>query len=101
MLATLNLVFHFYHVHNLRMAFYRYNITTGTFTVPPGGDEHYFFSIYLLIDEGLYGYFDIRIYALELLCTAATEQQELPIDDGQAGCNGVAYAKEGTNTVHI
>ena len=27
---------------------YRYNSTTGTFTVPPGGDEFYYFSLYCL-----------------------------------------------------
>ena len=27
---------------------YRYNSTTGTFTVPPGGDGFYYFSVYCL-----------------------------------------------------
>ena len=38
----------------------RYDSTTGVFTVPPGGDGVYYFSNYLLVDDGEHGLFDMR-----------------------------------------
>ena len=61
---------------------YRYNRTTGSFTVPPGGDGYYYFSSHLLFTNGEYGRFDIRING-EVLCTVEVDQQETLTDDGQ------------------
>ena len=30
------------------------------FTVPPGGDGVYYFSVYLLVDHGQYGFVDMK-----------------------------------------
>ena len=38
---------------------YRYDSTTGSFTVPSGGDGFYYFSVYLLVHNGEYSRFDI------------------------------------------
>ena len=72
---------------------YRYDSTTGTFTVPSGGDGYYYFSVYFRVVYSEYAGFDIRING-EILCTAYTEQQEVG-DPGQAACSAAAYATEG------
>ena len=76
---------------------FRYDSSTGTFTVPPGGDGYYYFSIYLVVNHLEYGAFDIVING-ERLCTAYTEQQvSSEGDPGQAACSGAAYVTEGMN----
>ena len=71
-----------------------YNDTTGTFTVPSGGDGFHYFSAYLLFKNGEYGRFDIRING-EVLCTVEADQQETLTDDGQAACGAATYVMEG------
>ena len=79
---------------NSMLVVYRYDSTTGTFTVPSGADGFYFFSVYLLLENGKAASFDIRINGLRL-CTAATDKTETPGDEGQAACNAAAYASAG------
>ena len=38
-----------------------YDSTTGVFTVPPGGDGMYYFSIYVLVETGEWGHFDMML----------------------------------------
>ena len=71
-----------------------YDSTTGTFTVPPGGDGFYYFSIYLFVQDGEYGRFDIQING-ETLCSAEGDAQESPTDNGQAACGAVTYVSIG------
>ena len=68
----------------------RYNNTTGTFTVPPGGDGFYLFSVYLWVRNDKNAAFDIRING-ELLCTAIAEASEYQM----ASCIAATYAVEG------
>ena len=70
----------------------RYDSTTGTFTVPPGGDGFYYFSTYLLVVSGKHGYFDMQING-ELLCTAQTVHSTS--NYGPAVCGGASYILEG------
>ena len=42
------------------LVIYRYDNTTGIFTVPPGGDGFYYFSVYLLVIPDEIGEFDIH-----------------------------------------
>ena len=104
---------------------YRYDSTSGTFTVPPGGDGFYYFSIYfyrfdrrftvppggdgfyyfsvfLTVPNNEWGRFDIQIN-VETLCTAATEQEDTPNDHGQAACSAATYASAGllVSTINI
>ena len=72
---------------------YRYDSTTGTFTLPSGGDGFYYFSVYYRVRNFEYGTFDIQING-EVLCTAHAEQQEVA-DSGQGACSGAIYATEG------
>ena len=71
---------------------FRYDSTTGTFTVPPGGDGYYYFSTYLYVVQGESGSFDIIING-EILCTAETYHSEY--NDGPAVCGGAIYMTEG------
>ena len=71
---------------------YRYDSTTGTFTVPSGGDGYYYFSTFLLVYSDEYAYFDIQING-EVLCTAVTDETDT--GGGQSACGAAAYATEG------
>ena len=72
----------------------RYNQTTGTFTVPPGGDGFYYLSTYLVVNAGKFGRFDIMFVNNTLLCTAYTEQMGTN-DRGQAACSVIFAFSEG------
>ena len=48
---------------------YRYDSSTGTFTVPPGGDGFYYFSVYLSINSIESAYFDVEVNE-QRLCSA-------------------------------
>ena len=74
---------------------YRYDSTTGTFTVPPCGDGYYYFSAYLSLPGNEYAYFDIERNG-NLVCTAHSNLGAL---DGAvrnlASFSGATYAVEG------
>ena len=71
---------------------YSYDSTTGTFTVPPGGDGYYYFSTYLSVEEDEYASFNMEING-ELLCTAETSVSTGYY--GPAVCSGANYIMEG------
>ena len=72
---------------------YRYDSTTGTFTVPPGGGGFYYFSVYLANPGTENHRFDIQINR-NLLCTAYTDEDDTNWQ-GQAACSIAIYATEG------
>ena len=72
----------------------RYDKTTGTFTVPPGGEDFYYFSVFFLVYYDEWARFDIEINE-EVLCTAQKDQSETTNDAGQAACSAATYANEG------
>ena len=74
---------------------YRYDSTTGTFTVPPGGDGYYYFSIHFLVRLAKWARFDVAING-EILCS--TEQSHGPRNYGQAVCSGASYITGGILT---
>ena len=61
--------------------------------MPPGGDGFYYFSTYLLIQGGDYGFFDIQIED-DTLCTARTDEDDSSYV-GQAACSAATYVSEG------
>ena len=74
---------------------YRYNSTTGTFTVPPGGDGFYYFSVYMTVLWNKYGVFDIRING-ERICSAWGETDTSRAADAvHTSCSTTTYASEG------
>ena len=75
---------------------YRYDSTTGTFTVPPGGDGFYYFSVYLLVQADEYGIFDIRFNG-DIICEAYSEQDDTIDDEATTSCNAIASLSEGKN----
>ena len=72
---------------------YSYDSSTGTFTVPSGGDGYYFFSVYFTVSYDEYAYFDIEING-ETICTAFGDHAETP-DYSHTSCSGVTFAAEG------
>ena len=74
---------------------FRYNSTTGTFTVPPAGDGYYYFSTYLVVQPDEYGLFDIEING-DLLCTAWGEVEDTTGDPGTATCSATTYIAQGS-----
>ena len=73
----------------------RYDNSTGTFTVPPGGDGFYYFSTYFLAREGQYSGFDLVLNGDTLLCTAYADQRNSTNNDGPTSCNAIADAVAG------
>ena len=63
--------------------------------MPSGGDGFYFFSVYLLVSDSEWDFFDIQING-ETLCTAHTDRETTVTDPGQASCTAAIYAAEGT-----
>ena len=64
----------------------RYKSATGTFTVPPGGDGIYYYSVYLLVQDDEYSSFDIELNG-DFLCTAYNDQQDTVFEEGPATCS--------------
>ena len=90
-------------IHDIYMMMHstdRYYSTSGTFTVPPGGDGFYYFSVYLLVLQGYVTVFDIEING-QTICMAYAEQLSSS-DDEKTSCTAVSYAAEGaTNHLSI
>ena len=79
----------------------RYDSTTGTFTVPSGGDGLYYFSDYVLVDDGEFGYFDMRING-EMICAAFAQNTDTTTDQTTTSCSAIAYAVGGkTLNYHV
>ena len=80
--------------------FFRYNSTTGMFTVPPGGDGMYFFYIFMKVDWGEYALFEIRINNVRM-CSANGDHDTLASDNPSATCGVVASLTAGNHTITI
>ena len=74
---------------------FRYDSSTGTFTVPSGGDGYYYFSTYIIVQADKYGLFNTEING-DLLCTAWGEAEDTTLDPGPATCSATTYATQGT-----
>ena len=77
---------------------YRYDSSTGTFTVPSGGDGFYYFSAYLLGRNGELSNFDLQING-DQLCSIQLEQQETSGDFLQSSCSATTYAAQGNSII--
>ena len=74
---------------------YRYNSTTGTFTVPPGGDGYYYFSTYLLGTSTEYGNFEIRLNGGPLCLAHYDQERGDEISFLQTSCDTAIFAAQG------
>ena len=74
---------------------HRYDSSTGTFTVPPGGEGFYYFSAYFVVWYYKVAHFDIQING-ETLCTARGDRSEsYSTDTGHTSCSTTTFATEG------
>ena len=77
---------------------HRYNSSTGTFTVPSGGDGLYYFSVYLVTPGGEVAYFEIQING-QALCSAMADLNGSTVgDEAETACHGAADIVEGRRT---
>ena len=80
---------------------FRYDSTTGTFTVPPGADGFYYFSVFLIVDGDIDAAFDVEING-ELICTVFSDLTSSSANNSETTtCSGVAYAFEGIRDKHF
>ena len=75
---------------------FRYNSETGTFTVPPGGDGYYSWTLYLIGANGENSEYNIEMNG-ERLCSVRMDQQQTSSDVEQSTCSAIAYAAQGTH----
>ena len=78
--------------HSVR-CLHRYDSSTGTFTVPAGGDGFYYFSVYFTVWYYKFARFDMQVNG-ERICTAYADQSESP-DNGHASCSAATYVAAG------
>ena len=79
---------------NFQLVFCSYDPSTGTFTVPSGGEGLYYFSTYLLVAPGEAGQFNIIVNG-DTLCIAFGDAFESASELPQAACSGLAQLAEG------
>ena len=93
-LSLPNILFYFEN-KKTKQFFYRYDSTTGTFTVLPGGDGLYYFSVYFTVYYYEYAFFDIQING-DTICGAYGETDSLTFADYvHTTCSATTYAAEG------
>ena len=56
--------------------------------MPPGGDEVYYFSVYLLVQYSEFGRFDMRLND-DVICTAYGDHDDGGFDYPSASCSAV------------
>ena len=67
--------------------------------MPPEGDGFYYFSTYLVVDDGESGIFDIQLND-EAICTAFADQTGSAVNDENTSCNAAAYVVEGASLIY-
>ena len=72
---------------------FSYDSSSGTFTVPPGGDGFYYFSVFLTAVGDESAYFDVEING-QLFCTVFSDLTESPTDTEMISCSADTYAVE-------
>ena len=73
----------------------RYDTTTGVFTVPPGGDGVYFFSVFVRVDAGETGGFHIKLND-DVMCTTYPDHNSSgDLDYAHGSCSAVVDAVAG------
>ena len=65
------------------------------FTVPPGGDGMYYFSMFLTVDYGEAAFFDMMLNA-ERICSVMGDHMASSQDLSTASCSAVAEVSTGS-----
>ena len=76
------------------------NSTTGTFTVPPGGDGVYYFSVYLLVIDGEFGIFDMTLND-DVICTAHPDHDNGGNDRAPGSCSAIVDVVTGNLYIYL
>ena len=71
----------------------RYDSTTGVFTVPPGGDGVYYFSMFVMVQTGEHALLDITLND-DIICTTWPDQDATG-DPSTGSCSAVIDAVAG------
>ena len=71
-----------------------YNSTTGTFTVSPGGDGVYYFSVYLTVEPAEWARFDIH-FNEDFICSTYPNHSNLESGYVPGSCSPVVNAVAG------
>ena len=66
----------------------RYDSSTGVFTVPPGGDGVYYFSVYLLVPDGESAFIDMMLNG-EVICSTYPDNNNAGADHAPASYSAV------------
>ena len=67
------------------------------FTVPPGGDGVYYFSMYFMVDSGEYGRFDMFLND-DVICSTHPDHSDNGAgDDAPGSCSAVVDVVAGNN----
>ena len=78
-------------------SYWRYDSTTGIFTVPPGGDGMYYFSTYVLVQVGEWGRFDMTLNDV-VICSIYPDHSTSGDNDYAPGsCSAVVDIVAGKN----
>ena len=64
--------------------------------MPSGREGFYYFSVYLSVESGEAGRFDLELNG-EVVCSIELDQQNSAGDEGQASCSATTYVMEGCN----
>ena len=67
---------------------FSYDSTTGLFTVPPGGDGIYYFSTYLLAQQGELGRVDLMLND-DIMCSTLPDRNNGDLDYAPGSCSAV------------
>ena len=85
--------------HSFHYSYYlfisSYDSTTGIFTIPPGGDGIYYFSINLQGDDDEYGIFEIRLNDGAICATRPDLSGSVANDYPSGSCSAVVDATAG------
>ena len=66
-----------------------YDSTSGVFTVPPGGNGIYYFSVYVLVDNGEAANFDITVNDDNICSTFPDHSNSGAIDLAPGSCSAL------------
>ena len=72
-----------------------YDISNGVFTVPPGGNGVYYFSIYIYVDDGEWAGFEMRLNDDDICTTWPDHYNNGDRDRAPGSCSAVVEVVAG------